>query len=70
MAENAGPAPSSVTRLRYAKSRNPDLFEIYLSRLGVRVSIYDIVYDGKKWFVWFVPDDRGRDIKSIDLDEV
>lgn len=59
------------TRLRFAKSRSPELLSAYLQRLGRRVQVYGApVWNGKAWFLWFVPDDRGADIKSIDLDDL
>ena len=61
----------SYTRLRFAKSRKPELLQQWLKLLGVRVQIYGApVYDGKAWYLWFVPDDSGEDINSIDLDQI
>lgn len=58
------------TRLRYAKSREPEMLIDYLEALGSRVQIYGAPqFDGKAWWLWFVPDDRGADVVSIDLDE-
>lgn len=57
------------TRLRYARTRDIDLLQSYLELLGVRVQIYGApVFDGSKWVLWFVPNDLGNDIPSIDLD--
>ena len=61
--------PSS-TRLRYVKSKDPSMFQIWLDKLGSRVQIYSMVWDGSSWFLWFVPDDRGLDIDSVDLDSI
>lgn len=58
------------TRLRFAKSSDPQMFQMWLERLGSRVQIYSMQWDGKAWYLWFVPDDRGADIASIDLDEI
>lgn len=59
------------TRLRFAKSKDPSLFQDWLESLGVRVQIYGSPqFDGESWTLWFVPDDRGVDIESINLDEV
>lgn len=60
-----------VTRLRYLKSRKPERFQEFLTALGVRVQVYgQPVWDGKSWWLWFVPDDRGEDLPSVNLDEV
>lgn len=59
------------TRLRYAKSKNPEAFQTWLDALGVRIQIYGSPqWDGRAWFLWYVPKDDGADIPSIDLDEV
>lgn len=59
------------TRLRFAKSSDPAIFQEWLESLGVRVQIYGAPqFDGASWFLWFVPDDRTEDVNSIDLDEV
>lgn len=58
-----------VTRLRYIVATDPNNIVLFLGQLGVRVQVYGApVFDGKKWWLWFVPDDRGDDIQSIDLD--
>lgn len=60
-----------VTRLRYIKSKDPAMFQAWLDALGVRIQVYGCPqYDGKVWWLWFVPNDKGGDISSIDLDEV
>lgn len=57
------------TRLRYAKTREIDLIQSYLEAIGTRVQIYGApVWTGSKWVLWFVPDDRLADVKSVDLD--
>jgi len=56
------------TRLRYARSQNPDNFAPFLRRLGQRVQIYDMEFAQGKWYLWFVPDDTKSDVRSIDLD--
>lgn len=56
-----------VTRLRYVSAKNKQDIISFLDKLGRRVQIYSIVLENKKWVLWFVPDDRGSDIKSIDL---
>lgn len=59
-----------VTRLRYFASKSPDKLSLALSYLGARIQIYGApVWDGKKWYLWFVPGDNSRDIKSMDLDK-
>lgn len=61
----------STTRLRYVKSKNPDLIVAFCDKLGVRIQIYGApAWTGKAWYLWFVPSDRGDDIKSINLDGV
>jgi hypothetical protein len=59
----------ATTRLRYVSAKRPELLVLFLSRLGFRVQIYGSpVWDGKRWFLWFVPpDDIAIDIKSVDL---
>lgn len=57
-----------TTRLRYATAKRPADLVQWTDSLGVRIQIYGApVFDGKKWTIWFVPDDRGADIASIDL---
>lgn len=59
----------SVTRLRYVSARKPAELVQYLTLLGFRVQIYgNPVWDGKRWYLWFVPpDDDRKDVKNIDL---
>lgn len=58
-----------TTRLRFVKAKKPETIQAFLDRLGVRVQIYgQPVWDGKKWFLWFVPADDSPDILSRDLD--
>lgn len=41
---------------------------MFTNSLGVRIQVYGSPqWDGKKWYLWFVPNDEGADIKSIDL---
>ncbi len=62
-------ATPTHTRLRYVKSKDPDLIVGFLEKLGRRVRIYGAPqYDGKSWYCWFVPNDMGADIRSVDLD--
>jgi hypothetical protein len=57
-----------VTRLRYVTAKSPDDIVQWLTMLGRRVQIYGSpVWDGKRWWLWFVPDDRGGDIPSVKL---
>jgi len=57
-----------VTRLRYAVAKTQQDLVDFLESLGRRVQIYGApVWDGKRWTLWFVPDDRGQDIQSVDL---
>lgn len=58
-----------VTRLRFARSKDPEMLTAFLGRLTMRVQIYSIAHDGKKWVLWFVPpDDIAKDVKNVDLD--
>lgn len=52
------------TRLRWVSAKSPDVIERFCQSLGQRIQIYEIVWDGNQWFLWFVPDDRASDIKS------
>lgn len=57
-----------TTRLRFVSAKNPQLIVDFCDRLGVRIQIYGAPqWDGKRWFLWFVPSDTGADIKSINL---
>jgi len=57
-----------TTRLRYASAKKPEVLVQFTNSLGVRVQIYGAPqWDGKKWYLFFVPSDDGADIKSIDL---
>lgn len=59
------------TRLRFARSTDPAMLQVWLEQLGSRVQIYGSPqWDGKAWWLWFVPDDRGDDVPSINLDEI
>ncbi len=60
-----------TTRLRYVSSSDPDKLVLWTNKLGVRVQIYGSPqFNGKKWYLWFVPNDLGEDIAPINLDEV
>lgn len=52
------------TRLRWVSAKNPETIERFCEALGKRIQIYSITYAGGSWVLWFVPDDRGIDIKS------
>lgn len=57
------------TRLRYVRSKDPDMIQQFLEAVGVRVQIYGApVWTGEAWYLWFIPDDRGADINSVNLD--
>jgi hypothetical protein len=58
------------TRLRYVASKNAELIPRFFEGLARRVQVWSVTHTGKKHFVWFSPDDRGDDVKSVDLDEV
>jgi len=62
------PTRPNVTRLRWVSAKDPLTIQIYLSRLGQRVHINQIVPKGSKWFLWFTPGDVEADITSGDLD--
>jgi hypothetical protein len=53
-----------TTRLRWVSSPDKNLLVKFCDTLGRRIEIYEIVWDGKEWILWFVPDDRGADITS------
>lgn len=57
-----------TTRLRWVSSKDPMMLQTFLERLGSRVQIYQVVFDGTKWFLWFVPGDNSADILSGNLD--
>lgn len=58
-----------TTRLRFAFTKDPLRIPQWLNTLGVRIQIYGSpIWDGKKWYLWFVPNDEGQDIAPIDLD--
>lgn len=62
------PSEVAVTRLRFVSAKTAEELPAFLTALGRRVQIYGApVWDGKRWYLWFVPSDRGADIKSIDL---
>lgn len=64
-------ASPEKTRLRYAASKDPEKLSLYINDLGVRVMLYSIAHDGKKWIAWFVPDDqRNLDPGNVDLDDL
>ena len=60
-----------TTRLRYFAAKNPNDLVLFLDQLGTRIQVYGSPqWNGKKWYLWFVPNDRGNDIKSLDLDTI
>lgn len=60
-----------TTRLRFVKSKKPERIVEFLNALGSRVQIYGSpVWDGKAWWLWFVPDDRKTDVPSLELDKI
>jgi hypothetical protein len=54
------------TRLRFVSAKSPETIQKFCDSLGRRIQIYSLVWETKnqKWFLWFVPDDKGADIKS------
>lgn len=53
-----------TTRLRWVSAVDPKAIETFCEALGSRIEIKEMVWDGSRWFLWFVPDDRGADVKS------
>lgn len=53
-----------TTRLRWVSSKDKNMIVKYCDTLGKRVEIYEIVFDGSEWVLWFVPDDKGADLPS------
>ncbi len=58
---------SIITRLSYVSARKPIDIVIYLRKLGFRVQIYSINFDGKRWVCWFVPGEDSKDVPPKDL---
>lgn len=57
------------TRLRYVFAKDPGTIELFLSSLGFRVQIYDIIFAKGKFYLFFVPPDTSdSDVRSGDLD--
>lgn len=57
-----------TTRLRFVSAKKPEQLVQFLGLLGRRVQLYgNPVWDGKRWFLWFVPSDDGEDIPSRNL---
>lgn len=48
------------TRLRWVSSNNPDKLVRYLETLSYRVQLYEIVWNGKEYVMFFVPDDKAN----------
>ncbi len=62
---------AKTTRLRWVSSKDANNLSLWLDKLGTRVQIYGAPqWNGKQWFLWYVPNDFGADIKSIDLDSL
>lgn len=57
------------TRLRFCRAKSPTDLQRFCSAQKRRIQIYSIGWDGKAWVLWFVPDDKGPDINSVDLTE-
>lgn len=65
-------ARSRSTRLRYVRSKDPELAEAAIESMPVRVQIYSIYFAKGKHYIWFVADEGNTDglnITSEDLDE-
>lgn len=64
----SGSVSPDTTRLRFVSSKDPKALIQFLDSLGVRVEVKgNPVFNGKKWFLWFIPSDKGADVKSIEL---
>ncbi len=56
------------TRLRFVTAKDPQDLSKFLMLLGKRVEIKGApVWDGKKWILWFIPDDQKDDVQSVNL---
>mgnify|MGYP006921296031 CR=1 FL=1 len=53
-----------TTRLRYVTSPEKSGLSAFCDLLGKRIEVKQIIWDGKEWVLWFVPDDKGPDIFS------
>jgi hypothetical protein len=52
-------------------SKDPKALALFLEKLGRRVVMLGPPqWNGKKWLLWFMPNEKGDDVKSLDLDEV
>jgi len=56
-----------TTRLRYVKTKDPKVLTLFCDYLGDRIEIKNIQKDGSYWFMWFIPNDKGSDIKSGEI---
>ena len=56
-----------TTRLRYVKAKDADTLTLFCDTLGSRIEIKSISKDGSYWVLWFIPDDKGRDVKSGEI---
>lgn len=56
-----------TTRLRYVKAKEASTLTLFCDTLGARIEIKSIVKDGTYWVLWFIPDDKGRDVKSGEI---
>ena len=50
-------AATNYTRLRWGSSSDKNKLVRYLEALPYRVQIYEILWDGKEYVMFFVPDD-------------
>lgn len=61
----------NTTRLRFISAKKPEALVKFCDSVGKRIEIKQIIFDGSRWFLWFIPDDRKTDIPSGHLkDEV
>lgn len=58
------------TRLRFCRAKSPIEIQRFCQKQKRRIQIYSVAFDGSAWVLWFVPDDSGPDISSIDLTEL
>jgi len=58
-----------TTRLRCIWCPDKTGLSAFCDRLGGRIEIKQIVWDGKNWNLFFVPDDKGMDLMSGSINQ-
>lgn len=56
-----------TTRLRYVKTKSPDAITKFCDLLSKRIEIKTVYAEGGFIYLWFVPDDKGSDIRSGEI---